>query len=426
VLEITRAGEAVLAEMLRRRHLEEEETAAGVAAIVRDVRERGDAAVLEYTLRFDGVALTETRVPAEELAAAWRDLAPELKEALMRAAGAVEAFHRRQLERSWFVTGPDGEVTGQLVAPLSRVGVYVPGGRAAYPSSVLMNVLPAKVAGVPEIAMVTPPGKDGRVDSSVLAAAYLAGVTEVHRVGGAQAVAALAYGTAGIRPVDKITGPGNVYVTAAKKQVFGRVGIDMPAGPSEVVVVGDGSQPAPWAAADLLAQAEHDPGAWAVVVTPDEGWAQAVREAVLRAAASLPRREVVTAALRDHGRILLTRDMPEAMAVAGRLAPEHLELLVAEPLAWLGRVRNAGAVFLGGRAPVAVGDYLAGPNHVLPTGGTARFCSPLGVYDFVRRTGMVYYTPAALTRDAPAVAALARREGLEAHARAVETRGATT
>lgn len=424
MLDIIRAEESVLAGILSRRQTDEEAVAPAVAAIIRDVRERGDAALLDYTGRFDGVKLAsgDLRVTEAEMAAAPRELGTELLAALNGAARAIEEFHRRQLERSWFTCGPDGEVLGQMVSPLARVGVYVPGGRAAYPSSVLMNVLPAKVAGVPEIVLVTPPGGDGSVNPAVLAAAQMAGATEVYRVGGAQAVAALAYGTGSIRPVDKITGPGNVYVTCAKKQVFGRVGIDMPAGPSEVVVVGDGSVPASFAALDLIAQAEHDPRAWAILVTPDAGWAQAVRQMVLEKAAGLPRREVIEAALRDYGLILLTTGLEEAVAVAARLAPEHLELLVREPFTWLGRVQNAGAVFLGGQAPVAVGDYLAGPNHVLPTAGAARFCSPLGVYDFMRRTGIVYYTPEALARDAGAVGLLARREGLEAHARAVEER----
>jgi len=424
VLDIMRADQAVLAEIVNRRRQEENEAALSAAAVIRDVRERGDTALLEYTERFDGVRLSPgaLRVSETETAAALRELPADLEEALTRAARSIEEFHRRQLEQSWFVTGPAGEILGQLAAPLSRVGVYVPGGRAVYPSSVLMNVLPARAAGVPEIVMVTPPGEEGRVDPVVLAAAALAGATEVYRVGGAQAVAALAYGTESIRPVDKITGPGNVYVTAAKKQVFGQVGIDLPAGPSEVVVVGDGSVSASLAALDLIAQAEHDPRAWPVLVTPDEAWAREVRREVLAKIGGLPRREVAEAALAGHGVILLTGDLMQALDVAAVLAPEHLELLVREPFGWLGRVRNAGAVFLGAQAPVAVGDYLAGPNHVLPTAGAARFCSPLGVYDFMRRTGVVYYTPQALARDAGAVALLARREGLEAHARSVEER----
>ncbi|MDA8337352.1 MAG: histidinol dehydrogenase [Peptococcaceae bacterium] len=424
MLQILRADASTVAEIAGRRRMEGEEADLVVAAVIREVRHSGDAALLAYTERFDGVKLApgDLRVPGTQLAAALKDLEPGLEEALAVAARSIEEFHRRQLERSWFATGPAGEILGQVVAPLARVGVYVPGGRAAYPSSVLMNVLPAKVAGVPEIVLVTPPGEKGAVDPAVLAAASLAGVTEMYRVGGAQAVAALAYGTESIRPVDKVTGPGNVYVTSAKKQVFGRVGIDMPAGPSEVVVVGDGSAPPSFAALDLIAQAEHDPRAWAVLVTPDGEWARAVRQAVREKTRDLPRREIINAALTGHGVILLTTGLAEALDVAAALAPEHLELLVREPFRWLGRVKGAGAVFLGSQAPVAVGDYLAGPNHVLPTAGAARFCSPLGVYDFLRRTGVVYYTPEALSRDAGTAALLARREGLEAHARAVEER----
>lgn len=424
MLVIVRVQESVLAGLLGRRQADEEAIAVAVADIIRDVRTRGDAALVEYTARFDGVQLApgDLRVTGEEMDLAADSLEKDVLEALEVAARNIEDFHRRQVEKSWFTCGPSGEILGQLVSPLARVGVYVPGGRAAYPSSVLMNVLPAKVAGVPEIVMVTPPGQDKRVSPAVCAAARMAGVTEVYQVGGAQAVAALAYGTSTIRPVDKITGPGNVYVTYAKKQVFGQVGIDMPAGPSEVVVVGDGSVPASFAAYDLIAQAEHDSRSWAILVTPDEDWAREVQRIAREKAAQLPRRAVIEEALSNYGAILLTADLAEAVAVAGRLAPEHLELLVREPFSWLGRVRNAGAVFLGAQTPTAIGDYLAGPNHVLPTGGAARFCSPLGAYDFMRRSGVVYYTPEALARDALHTGLLARREGLEAHARAVEER----
>jgi histidinol dehydrogenase len=402
---------------------------ARVAEIVDDVRRRGDAALLELTKRFDGVELpaaADLRVSEAEWAAAV--LPAALAAALAEAARRIEAFHRHQLTRSWWVRDEHGSLLGQQVTPLDRVGCYVPGGTAAYPSTVLMNLIPARVAGVRELVVVSPPGPGGRLPPAVLAAARLAGATEAYRVGGAQAVAALAYGTATIRPVDKIVGPGNVYVATAKRLVFGDVGIDLVAGPSEVVVVADRTASAEHVAADLLAQAEHDALARAVCLTDDPALAEAVARTVERQCRALPRAAIAEAAIRAHGAVVVTRDLGEAIAIANRLAPEHLELAVAEPFAWLAQVRHAGAIFLGGHTPEVVGDYLAGPNHVLPTGATARFASGLSVEDFVKRSSVIHFTPAGLQAAWPHLRALAEAEGLHGHGEAarrrLEARGA--
>ncbi len=407
------------------------QTTDGVAEKVREivdmVRTGGDGALCRLTARFDGVELTpeRLRVSEEELAAAYRQVEPEFLAAVRAARERIAAFHRRHQPSSWFTVDAQGMVLGQLVRPLERVGIYVPGGTACYPSTVLMTALPAREAGVPEIVVVTPPGPQGKVPAATLVAAAEAGVTEIYRVGGAQAVAALAYGTETIRPVDKIVGPGNLYVTLAKQQVFGVVDIDMLAGPSEVVVVADTSADPACVAADLLAQAEHDPLATAVLVTPDRGLAERVRDELERQLAACPRREIAAESLRRRGMALITRNLEEAVALADELAPEHLELMVARPWELLGRVRRAGAVFLGINSPEALGDYLAGPSHVLPTGGSARFFSPLGVEDFLKRSSLIAGSREGLVALAPHVVTLARVEGLEAHARAVivRTRG---
>jgi len=428
VLRIIPASDPSLAAVLRREFTVSDEVRLAVANILAAVRERGDRAVAEFTARFDGAELDPEegfRVDPAEIKAAYRRVEPEFLDALRLAKERIAAFHRRQLTASWFEASAEGIVGGQLVRPLDRVGIYVPGGRATYPSSVLMNALPAAVAGVPEIAMVTPPSRDGSVNPYTLVAAAEAGVTEIHRVGGAQAVAALAWGTESIRRVDKITGPGNIYVTVAKQQVFGQVGIDMLAGPSEVVIVADGEADPAAVAADLLAQAEHDVLARAVLITPSWELGGAVRDEVARQIEGHPeRREILEKALADGGLIIIARDLEEAMALANRYAPEHLELMVADPLAWLGRVRHAGAVFLGGYTPVALGDYAAGPNHVLPTGGTARFASALGVDAFLKRINVLSCDREGFGRLAPAVALLAEVEGLPAHAAAVLVRTA--
>jgi histidinol dehydrogenase len=398
------------------------DTAARVAAIVDDVRRRGDAAVLDFTKRFDGVELRadELRVREAEWAAA--TVPGPLEAALAEAARRIEAFHRHQFPRSWWVRDEHGSLLGQQVTPLERVGCYVPGGTAAYPSTVLMNLIPARVAGVRELVVVSPPGADGRLPPAVLAAARLAGATEAYRVGGAQAVAALAYGTATIPAVDKIVGPGNLYVALAKRLVFGDVGIDLIAGPSEVVVVADRTASAEHVAADLLAQAEHDPMARAVCLTDDAAFGAGVVGAVGRQCPALPRAAIAEAAIRRHGAVVVTRDLGEAVAIANRLAPEHLELAVADPFAWLPAIRHAGAIFLGTHTPEVVGDYLAGPNHVLPTAATARFASGLSVEDFVKRSSLIHYTPAGLRAAWPHLAALAAAEGLHAHGEAARLR----
>ncbi|MEX2569846.1 MAG: histidinol dehydrogenase [Gemmatimonadota bacterium] len=395
-----------------------------VAGLIRAVVERGDDAVLELTARFDrfeAASLGELRVDAEEMERAASQVDPDLLAALRGAAANIRAFHEHQRERGFFNLLPDGTVMGQRVAPLARVGVYVPGGRAAYPSSVLMNVIPARVAGVDHLVMVCP-APDGHIEPAVLAAAHIAGIDELYRIGGAQAIAALAYGTDSIEPVDKIVGPGNRWVAEAKRQVFGRVDIDMVAGPSEILVVADRTADPDFVAADLIGQAEHDPDAIAWLVTDDEGVAKAVPGALDRLLASNPRREVARRSLETNGLIVLVPDLASAAAVAELRAPEHLELLVREPLALAGAIRNAGAIFLGSFTPEPVGDYYAGPNHVLPTGGTARWASPLGVYDFVKRTSLLGYSRERLQRDGPDVVRLAEAEGLHGHAEAVRLR----
>jgi histidinol dehydrogenase len=392
-----------------------------VRAIVDAVRRRGDAALFAYTKRFDGVTLTprSVEIPRAAMAAAAASLPSDVRRALQLAARRIAAFHRRQRQGSWSYRDATGARLGQQVRPLDRVGVYVPGGTAAYPSSVLMNVVPAKVAGVGEVIGVTPPG---RADAVVLAAAHIAGIDRLFRVGGAQAVAALAYGTRAIPRVDKIVGPGNIWVATAKRLVFGVVDIDMVAGPSEVLVVADGRARPDLVAADLLSQAEHDPLAAAILVTPSASLARRVAAALAEQLGELSRQAIARKALARYGTAFVTRSMAEAVALVNRLAPEHLELAVARPETLLPDIRHAGAIFLGEHAPEPFGDYLAGPNHVLPTGGSARFSSPLGVYDFVKRSSVIGATPGTLARLGPTVARLARLEGLDAHARAIERR----
>ncbi len=395
-----------------------------VEAILSAVRARGDSALLEFTERFDRVRLQapELAVTAAEYDAAERAVGANTLRALQYAAGRIEEFHRHGLPRSWWVEDANGSLLGQQVRPLDRVGIYVPGGRAAYPSTVLMTAVPAHVAGVPEIVLVSPPSQDKSLNAAVLAAARVAGVTEAYRVGGAQAIAALAYGTDTIRRVDKIVGPGNIYVALAKSKVFGQVGIDMVAGPSEVLVVADETADPQWVAADLLAQAEHDPMARAVLLTPAAGLLEGVAAALDKRLVGLERGAVAAKALENNGALVLTRDLDEAVAIANALAPEHLELQVGDPFALLSRVRHAGAIFLGRHTPEVIGDYVAGPNHVLPTGGTARFSSALGVEDFVKRSSLIHYSAKGLREARPHVDALARVEGLQGHGAAAEVR----
>ena len=395
----------------------------GVAArIVDDVRQRGDAALREYTLNFDKAAIESFLVTAEEIEAAVAQVEPEFLDALSAAAGAIEDFHKRQLPQSWFTAQEGGVFLGQKVTPLRRVGIYVPGGRAKYPSSVLMNAIPAIVAGVDEIAMVVPPAADGSVNPYTLAAAAEAGVDEIYKVGGAQAVAALAYGTDSIPRVDKVVGPGNAYVTAAKKLVMGDVGIDMLAGPSEVLVLADENAVPAFVAIDLMAQAEHDPRAATYLVTTDPELPRLVEEALEELLGESPRGEITRRSLSDNGLVVVCPDIVSALDTVDLIAPEHLEVQMAEAFDLLGSIRNAGAIFLGQWTPESVGDYVAGPNHVLPTGGTARFSSPLSVDDFVKKSSVLSYSYEALEIDGDTVLAIAEKEGLWAHGRAVSLR----
>jgi histidinol dehydrogenase len=397
-----------------------------VRAIIADVRARGDAALRALTERFDGATIDDLRVPADDLHAALAATAPELRAALETAAARIRAYHAAQLTGPELVVERDGVVLRELAIPVDRAGLYVPGGRAAYPSTVLMTAIPAELAGVGERVLCVPPAADGTVPAPTLAAAALAGVTEVHRVGGAQAIAALAYGTATIRPVDVIVGPGNRYVALAKREVAGTVGIDSFAGPSEVVVVADGSVPAAFTAADLLAQAEHGPGGSAVLVTWETEVADATDAAVDELLADAPRRAEITATLATGGRIVLVDDELAAVDAVNVIAPEHLELLTADAATLVPLVRNAGAVFVGPWAPAALGDYVAGVNHVLPTARSARFASALRVDTFRKHVHVVEATEAGFTALAPHVRALAAAEGLDAHARSVDVRGAVT
>jgi len=394
-----------------------------VAAIIADVRARGDAALIDYTARFDRTALTAQtlRVSAAEISAAAASIPVALMTALDLAASRIEAFHRAQLPRDIEITDAAGLTMGMRWGALDAVGLYVPGGKAAYPSSVLMNAIPARVAGVARVAMCVP-APDGLLNPLVLAAAQRAGVNEIYRIGGAQAVAALAYGTATIAPVDRIVGPGNAYVAEAKRQVFGRVGIDGIAGPSEVVILADATNNAGHVAMDLLAQAEHDEAAQSILITDSGAFADAVAAAVTTALQSLPRADIARASWDAHGAIILVRDWDEAITLVNRLAPEHLQLMLPAPEEIFAKIRHAGAAFLGPWCPEAVGDYIAGPNHVLPTGRTARFASGLSVYDFLKRTTWVAATQDSLNTVGPAAVALAETEGLTAHARSVALR----
>jgi histidinol dehydrogenase len=394
------------------------------AQIVADVARRGDAALLEYTARFDRwtpASAAALEVPAGEARAALDALPGAEREALAFAAQRIRSYHERQRQDSWRVREDDGTVLGQQVTPLDRAGLYVPGGKAAYPSSVLMNAVAAKVAGVPELVMVTP-AADGALNPAVLAAAALSGVDRIFRIGGAQAVAALAYGTGTVPAVDKIVGPGNAYVAAAKRRVFGRVGIDMVAGPSEVLVIADRSAHADWVAMDLFSQAEHDEIAQAILLTPEAALIDGVMASMERQMREMPRRAIIEASLRNRGALVHVRDLDEACALANRIAPEHLELAVADPEALLPRIRHAGAIFMGHHASESLGDYCAGPNHVLPTSRTARFSSPLGVYDFQKRSSVIAVSRQGAVHLGRAAATLARAEGLEAHARSAEWR----
>ena len=390
--------------------------------IVEDVRQRGDECLRELTAKFDGVEVENFRVSQEAIDEAVAKCDPVLAEALEHAAKQIREFHERQLEQSWFATRQNGAIVGAKVTPLDSVGIYVPGGRALYPSTLLMNALPASVAGVERIVVVNPPTKDGTLDSAILKACELAGVTEIYSVGGAQAIAALAYGTEQIAPVDKITGPGNAFVAAAKKLVSGDVGIDMIAGPSEVCVVADETADPRLVAIDLMAQAEHDPLATCYLVTFSADYANAVEAAIAEHVKDSTRADITMTSLDNEGLIVVCKDLAQAIGAVNVIAPEHLELHIANPMDSLGAIRHAGAIFLGEWTPEAVGDYVAGPNHTLPTGGTARFSSPLSTEEFVKKSSIIQYSPAALADDADAIVKIAHHEGLWAHARSVELR----
>jgi len=395
-----------------------------VLEIIKAVRERGDAALVELTQRFDGLqvaSMADLILPRARLEQALERITPAQREALEIAAERVRSYHERQKQDSWTYTEADGTVLGQKVTPLDRAGLYVPGGKASYPSSVLMNAIPAKVAGVPEVVMVVPTPR-GELNELVLAAACIAGVDRVFTIGGAQAVAALAYGTESVPPVDKIVGPGNIYVATAKRHVFGKVGIDMIAGPSEILVVCDGQTDPDWIAMDLFSQAEHDEDAQSILVSPDAAFLDRVAESIARLLPTLERADIARTSIEGRGALIQVADMQQAIDVANRIAPEHLELSVAEPEQWLPQIRHAGAIFMGRYTAEALGDYCAGPNHVLPTSGTARFSSPLGVYDFQKRSSIINCSAEGASTLGKVASVLARGESLTAHARSAEYR----
>jgi len=421
MIRILKYGE-VANEDIFSRVVPEVDVASIVSGIIADVRERGDAALLDYCEKFDKVRLEGLEVSEDEIAEAFSAVEPEFINVLKLAAANIRAFHEKQVRQSFIMLEQDGVVMGQKIMPIEKVGLYVPGGTAAYPSTVLMDAIPAKIAGCSEIAIVTPPGKDGKVNPAILAAARIAGVTRIFKVGGAQAVAALAYGTDTIPQVDKIVGPGNAFVAEAKKQVFGRVAIDMIAGPSEILIVADGTCDPRHLAADMLSQAEHDKLASAVLVTDNESLASSVQAEIERQLLVLPREEIARASIENNGKIIIADSLDRVIDIANALAPEHLELCVDNPFDYLDRIRHAGSIFMGKNCPEALGDYLAGPNHTLPTSGTARFASPLSVDDFIKKSQYTYFTRDALKKVADSVALFAEKEGLSAHARSATVR----
>lgn len=423
MIRILKRSEVSLDEILQRGDTQiSEEIESAVAGILADVRKNGDAAVLAYAEKFDGVKLASLRVTQEEIDAAYNAADPAFVETLKQAAANIESFHKRQIRTDFVVNDADGIVLGQKVTPIERVGLYVPGGTASYPSSVLMNAVPAKLAGVRDIVMVTPPAKDGSVAPAILTAAKVAGVTAIYKMGGAQAVAALAYGTQTISKVDKIVGPGNAYVASAKRRVYGLVDIDMIAGPSEILVLADSTANPAYVAADLLSQAEHDRLAAAVLVCDSEALALAVAEEVERQLVLLPREDIARASIEANGKIIVADNLREGVDIANAIAPEHMEVCVDDPFSLLHAIKNAGSIFLGKNVPEALGDYFAGPNHTLPTSGTARFSSPLSVDDFVKKSSFIYYTKKALGAVQSQIVDFAEREGLHAHAQSVAVR----
>lgn len=415
-------GKQLIAQLKKRSRKSDPEIERSVAQIIEDVRLNGDKAVREYTVKFDGALPEPVEIRSDELKKAAMSCDSTFLKALERAAKNIRDFHNRQKQQSWFTTRPDGVMMGQRVRALARVGIYVPGGTAAYPSSVLMNAIPAKIAGVGEIVMTTPPGKNGKPNPDILAAAYIAGVDRVFQVGGAQAIAALAFGTDSIPMVDKIVGPGNIYVATAKKQLYGTVGIDMVAGPSEILILADETANPTFLAADLMSQAEHDVLASSILLTTSRKIAEQTIDEISRQIQTLTRREMIEKSLTTYGAVVVCKNMEDAVAFANELAPEHLELCVSKPMEYLGQIDNAGSVFLGEYSPEPLGDYFAGPNHVLPTSGTARFFSPLSVDSFIKKSSFLYYTKTALDPVADDIMTLAEAEGLTAHANSIRVR----
>lgn len=422
MMQIYDLQELSIEDILKRDETAEMDVSAAVGEMIASVRQNGDRALKEYAKKFDGAQLEDLIVSRKEIEQALKEIDSYFIETLKEAEKNIRLYHEKQKRSGYEIRKENGIVLGQKVTPLKRVGVYVPGGTASYPSSVLMNVIPAKIAGVEEIIMTTPPDKNGAIAPAILAAAEVAGVTKIVKSGGAQAVAALAYGTQSVPRVDKIVGPGNLYVATAKRMVFGQVDIDMIAGPSEILVLADETVDPRYAAADLLSQAEHDPMASAVLVTDSAELAEAVKLEVKRQLKDLPRRKIAEVSVKNRGKIIVAQSMEQAIQVANAIAPEHLELCVDDPFALLEKVTNAGSIFLGKNTPEAMGDYFAGTNHILPTGGTARFSSPLSVDDFIKKSSYLYYTSQALCEVKDRVADFAKREGLNGHAKSVEIR----
>ncbi len=399
-----------------------EEQLATVKQVIKEIRTRGDKALREYTAKWDGFETTRFRVTESEIQEAYEVVEPDFLNALRQAKENIMAYHEHQKRQSYMMTSPNGTILGQIIRPLQRVGFYCPGGTAAYPSSVLMNVIPALIAGVPEKVVVSPVKRDGTMNPNVLVAAKECGVEEIYKIGGSQAVAALAYGTESIPAVDKMVGPGNIYVALAKREVFGKVDIDMIAGPSEIVVIADDSTDPDYVAADMLSQAEHDPLAQAILITPSQQFAVKVQQQIEEQLVQLPRQKIARASIEAKGMIIVVSDLEEAITVSNQISPEHLELLMDNALNWVGKIVNAGAIFVGPYSPEPVGDYFAGPNHVLPTSGTAKFSSPLNVDHFIKKSSLISYSKEALFSNADQIMTLAEHEGLQAHARAIEIR----
>lgn len=408
--------------MQRRSEEDSKDALEAVERIIDAVRKEGDVSIKAFTEKFDGVTLDQLKVNEVEIEEAFGKVSNNIKNALEKAITNIEYFHKKQIRQSWVSTEENGVIMGQKISALEKVGVYVPGGSAAYPSSVLMNVIPAKLAGVKKIVMVTPPKKDGTIDANILVAAKLAGVSEIYKVGGAQAIAALAYGTDTIPKVDKIVGPGNIYVALAKRVCYGKVDIDMIAGPSEITIVCDEKANARFLAADLMSQAEHDKLASSILITTSRALAEEVNKQINIQIQSLNRKEIIEASLKNYGGILVVNSLEEAIDMANAIAPEHLELMIENPIAYLGKIKNAGSIFLGQYSPEPLGDYMAGPNHVLPTNGTARFFSPLSVDDFIKKSSYIYYTQDALRQLSEDIMTLAKAEGLDAHGNSIKVR----